>query len=30
MMQTQENGKKSHFRPDLGWLGPNSGCQNIC
>ena len=25
MIQSQENGEKSHFRPDLGLLGPNSG-----
>ena len=24
MIQTQENGEKSHFGPDLGPLGPNS------
>ena len=24
MIQNQENGKKTHFRPDLGPLGPNS------
>ena len=27
MIQTQENGKNSHFRPNLGSLDPNSGCQ---
>ena len=27
MIQTQENGKKPHFGPDLGLLGPNSGRQ---
>ena len=27
MIQTQENGKKPHFGPDLGPLGPNSGRQ---
>ena len=27
-VQTQENGEKPHFVPDLGSLGPNSGCQN--
>ena len=27
MIQTQENGKKPHFKPDLGPLVPNSGCQ---
>ena len=26
MIQTQENGGKPHFVPDLGPLGPNSGC----
>ena len=26
MNQTQENGKKSHFEPDLGPLGSNSDC----
>ena len=25
--QTQENGKETHFRPDLGTLDPNSGRQ---
>ena len=25
MVQTQENGEKSHFGPDLGLLGPNPG-----
>ena len=25
MTQTQENGKKPHFGPDLGLLGPNAG-----
>ena len=25
MIQTQENGKKPDFRPDIGLLGPNSG-----
>ena len=25
MIQTQENGKKPHFGPDLGLFGPNSG-----
>ena len=29
MIQTQENGKKPHFGPDLGPLGPHSGRQ-IC
>ena len=29
MIQTQENGKKSHFVPDLGPLGPNSDRQNF-
>ena len=24
MLQTQENGEKPHFKPDLGPLGPNS------
>ena len=27
MVQIQENGKKPHFRSDLGSLNPNSGCQ---
>ena len=27
MIQTQENGKKLHFGPDLGPLRPNSGRQ---
>ena len=27
MVQIQENGKKPHFRSDLGPLNPNSGCQ---
>ena len=27
MIQTQENGKKPHFGPDLGPLGLNLGCQ---
>ena len=27
MIQTQENGKKLHFGPDLGPLSPNSGRQ---
>ena len=27
MIQTQENGKKQHFGPDLGMLCPNSGQQ---
>ena len=27
MIQTQENGKKAHFRPNLGSLGPNLGRQ---
>ena len=27
MIQTQENGKKLYFTPDLGPLGPNSGHQ---
>ena len=27
MIQTQENGKKPLFVPDLGPLSPNSGCQ---
>ena len=26
MIQTQENGEKPHFRPNLGSLGLNSGC----
>ena len=25
MIQTQENGKKCHFDPDLGPFGPNTG-----
>ena len=25
MTQTQENGKKPHFGPDLGLFGPNAG-----
>ena len=29
VIQTQENGKKPHFRPDLDPLGPNSGHQNF-
>ena len=29
MIQTQENGEKPHFGPDLGPLGPNSGLQII-
>ena len=24
MIQTQENGQKTHFGPDLGLMGPNS------
>ena len=27
MTQTQENGDKPHFVPDLGPFSPNSGCQ---
>ena len=27
MIQTQQNGKKPHFGPDLGLLCPNSGRQ---
>ena len=27
MIQTQENDKKTHLRPDLGWLDPNLGRQ---
>ena len=27
MIQTQENGKKPHFGPNLGPLGPNLGRQ---
>ena len=27
MIQTQENGEKLHFGPDLGLLDPNSGSQ---
>ena len=26
MIQTQENGTKTHFGHDLGPLGPNLGC----
>ena len=29
MFQTQENGKKTHFGPDFGPLGPNFSCQNV-
>ena len=29
MIQTQENGVKPYFWPDLGWLGLNSGRQNV-
>ena len=29
MIQTQGNGKKTHFAPDLGPLNPNSHHQNI-
>ena len=29
MIQTQYNGRKSNFGPDLGPLGPNSGRQNF-
>ena len=29
MLQTQENGEKPHFGPDLGLLDPNLGCQNF-
>ena len=29
MIQTQENGEKPHFGPDLGTLGPNSSHQNF-
>ena len=29
MIQTQENGEKPHFGPDLGPLGPNSGHQKF-
>ena len=29
MIQTQENGKKPNFGPDLGPLGPNLSCQNF-
>ena len=29
MIQTQENGKKPHFGPDLGPSGPNSGHQGF-
>ena len=27
MIETQENGKKKKFGPDLGPLSPNLGCQ---
>ena len=27
MIQTQQNGKNSHFGPDLDLLGPNFSCQ---
>ena len=27
MIQNEENGKKPHFGPRLGSLGPNSGCR---
>ena len=27
IIQTQENGEKPHFGPDLGPLEPNSGCK---
>ena len=27
MIQTEKNGQKPHFGPDLGPLGPNLGCQ---
>ena len=27
MIQTQENGKKPHFGPHLGLMGPNLHCQ---
>ena len=27
MIQTEENGEKPHFWPDLGLLGQNSGSQ---
>ena len=27
IIETQENDEKPHFGPDLGLLGPNSGCQ---
>ena len=29
MIQTQENGQKTHYGSDLGPLGPNSGCENL-
>ena len=29
MIQTQENGKKPHFRFDLDFLDPNMGHQNF-
>ena len=29
MIQTQENGKKTHFGHDVGPLGSNSGHQNV-
>ena len=30
MIQTQENGEKKHFGPDLGLLDPNSSHQIFC
>ena len=30
LTQTPENGEKTHFRPDLSPLGPNSGHQFFC
>ena len=29
MTQTQENGEKPHFGPDLGLFGPNAGRKNF-
>ena len=29
MIQTQENGKKTHFGPDFGPLGPNFSRQTF-
>ena len=30
IIQTQENGEKPNFGPDLGPLDPNSDCQKFC